>query len=148
MKTTMIAALSIATAATALPMAATAHADVLAGFQSPSGDIGCSMRIGSDGKGGVTCAVRGHTWVIVAPTPNCGSASGDWEFDLAQGNPPARGYSCAAGSLVDPGVQTLNYGQTRSMGTITCDSEPSGITCTDSSTGHFFFVSRDSYRLG
>jgi hypothetical protein len=58
LKITMIAALSIATAATALPMAAIAHADVLAGFQSPSGDIGCSMRIGSNGKGGVTCEVR------------------------------------------------------------------------------------------
>jgi hypothetical protein len=86
--------------------------------------------------------------VIVAPTPNCGSASGDWEFDLDQGNPPGRGYSCAAGSLVDPGVQTLDYGQTRSVGTITCDSETSGMTCTDTSTGHFLRVSRESYQLG
>lgn len=46
------------------------------------------------------------------------------------------------------GLQTLAYGQTRSIGAITCSSEPSGVTCTDSGTGHFFRVSRDSYELG
>jgi hypothetical protein len=35
-----------------------------------------------------------------------------------------------------------------SIGAITCDSEPSGVTCTNSSTGHFFRVSRESYELG
>jgi hypothetical protein len=42
----------------------------------------------------------------------------------------------------------LGYGQTRSLGAITCDSETSGITCTDTSSGQFFRVSRDSYQLG
>jgi serine/threonine-protein kinase len=36
----------------------------------------------------------------------------------------------------------LDYGQTRSVGAITCDSEPSGMACTDSSTGHYFRRSR------
>ena len=34
------------------------------------------------------------------------------------------------------------------VGTMTCDSETSGVTCTDTSTGHFFRVSRESYQLG
>ena len=55
---------------------------------------------------------------------------------------------CHGDTLRLPGEQTLNYGQTISAGTITCDSEPSGMTCTDSSTGHYFRVSRDSYSLG
>jgi hypothetical protein len=42
---------------------------------------------------------------------------------------------------------TLDYGQTHTIGTITCDSEPAGVTCTHSSTGHFFRLSRDSYQL-
>jgi hypothetical protein len=46
------------------------------------------------------------------------------------------------------GLQTLDYGQTRSVGTITCSSEPSGVACTDSSTGHFFRVSQESYDVG
>jgi hypothetical protein len=33
-------------------------------------------------------------------------------------------------------------------GNIACDSEPSGVKCTDSSTGHYFRVSRESYDLG
>jgi len=45
-------------------------------------------------------------------------------------------------------VPILDYGQTRSVGTLSCDSEPSGVTCTDSSTGHFFRVSSDSLQLG
>jgi hypothetical protein len=43
---------------------------------------------------------------------------------------------------------TLDYGQTRSLGAITCDSEPSGMTCTDAGSGHFFRLSRDSYQVG
>jgi len=43
---------------------------------------------------------------------------------------------------------TLGYGQSRSFGTITCDSEYTGMTCTDSSTGHYFRVSRETYELG
>jgi hypothetical protein len=45
-------------------------------------------------------------------------------------------------------MPTLDYGQTRSHGPFTCDSEPAGVTCTDNSTGQHFFVSTDSYQLG
>jgi hypothetical protein len=45
-------------------------------------------------------------------------------------------------------MPTLDYGQMRSVGAITCASEPSGVKCTDSSTGHFFRLSRESYELG
>ena len=45
-------------------------------------------------------------------------------------------------------LPTLAYGQTHTVGTITCASGPSGVTCTDSSTGHFFQVSREAYTLG
>jgi len=34
------------------------------------------------------------------------------------------------------------------VGTIRCDSETSGVTRTDTITGHFFRVSRESYQLG
>ena len=43
---------------------------------------------------------------------------------------------------------TPDYGQTHTVDTMTSDSEPSGVTGTDSSTGHFFRVLRDSYQLG
>lgn len=46
------------------------------------------------------------------------------------------------------GLGTLAYGKTASAGTITCDSEPASMTCTDSSTSHFFRMSQESYQLG
>jgi hypothetical protein len=45
-------------------------------------------------------------------------------------------------------ITTLDYGETRSIATITCDVEPWGVTCTDSTTGHFLRLSRGSYELG
>jgi hypothetical protein len=43
---------------------------------------------------------------------------------------------------------TLAYGQTKSAGVMSSDGEQSGVTCTDSSTGHYFHVSRDVLELG
>jgi hypothetical protein len=45
-------------------------------------------------------------------------------------------------------VPILEYGQTSSAGSITCDSEPEGMTCTDISSGHYFRMSRESNELG
>jgi hypothetical protein len=59
--------------------------------------------------------------------------------------------ACAGSAMIQIFVNAppvLGYGQTHSIGTITCDSEPSGVTCTDGSTGHFFRTSRESYQLG
>jgi hypothetical protein len=102
----------------------------------------------TNGKGAVACDI--HDYTDVAPPPTaCGS--GDWflgdDFKLDQGNPPY--LVCHTGGVINPPPKpTLEYGQTRSLDTITCDSEPSHMTCTDSSTGHFLRVSRDSYELG
>src|SRR6266567_8329755 len=64
MKFTMIAALSIATATTALPLTATAHADPISfRFLSPSGNIGCQMFHQDDDNGNAVCKIRHHTWV-------------------------------------------------------------------------------------
>jgi hypothetical protein len=43
---------------------------------------------------------------------------------------------------------TLAYGQTGSLGVITCTSEPFGITCTNTATSHFFRLSNESYDVG
>jgi hypothetical protein len=145
MKIGMIAAVAIAAAATSLPLAAIARADVHYEFQSPSGNIGCDLYAGSDGTGIAHCEIRDQTWVIAAPVPNCGSNPGGWQFSLDQGKGPGLGYSCAAGTLSQPGLATLDYGQTRSAGAITCDSEPAGMTCTDTGNGDYFRLSPESY---
>jgi hypothetical protein len=61
--------------------------------------------------------------------------------------PVAANIVCHSDSLRVPGEPTLDYGQTKSVGTFSCDSVLSGVKCTDS-TGHYFRASRGSYDLG
>lgn len=137
---TTLALVTPATVAAAIALSAIARADPQ-NFQSPSGNIYCLL--GSDG---VACDISDHTYQV-PPGPLCAQhiSWGD-RFSLTPGKPAAM--ECHGDTLRLPGEQTLNYGQTISAGTITCDSEPSGMKCTDSGTGHYFRVSRDSYDLG
>jgi len=139
MKIKMIAALSIATAA-ALPLAATAHALTTPSFQTPSGNIMCWV-----GDNFASCDVTNHTYA--APPGHCALAQNfDWRnFMLQKGTSPE--LRCSRPEDL-PTAMTLDYGQTYSVGVMTCHSETSGVTCTDNSTGHFFRVSRESYQLG
>jgi hypothetical protein len=150
----MIAALSIATAATALPLAAIAHADDnYQQFASPSGNIRCILN-GQDSPAPIAlCQIGEHTY---AAPPGSTRDGGPCEsgtdlgrdFRLDQGKPAHLTCTYSAlGSGFGP-WPTLGDGQTRSLGAITCDSETSGITCTDTSSGRFFRISRDSYQLG
>lgn len=156
MKTTLIIALSIAGAA-ALPLAAIANAcggggDVPADheFVTPSGNIACTLYSDSSG---VNCEVREHTWAVPAGTDGpygraCDFSFGGLEFYVNKGNPGNLGCYEGVSNFTASGMKTLDYGQTYSSGAISCDSEPSGVTCTDTATGHFFRVSRESYELG
>jgi hypothetical protein len=145
MRIAMIAAPWVATATAALPLAAVANADdAVYKFQSPSGNIICSMgSANNDAAAG--CEIHDYFYVPLPKPQDCHLAWGD-DFDLDQGT-PAR-FGCHGGVEAVPPLATLGYGQMHSAGPITCDSEESGITCTDFSTGHFFQVSRGSYQLG
>jgi hypothetical protein len=111
-------------------------------FRSPSGNINCTLST-PGGENAARCEVVEHTWTV-PPPPDCHMNSGD-RFGLAQGGAAVVG---CYGQEFPVAESTLGYGQTRSFGTITCDSEYTGMTCTDSSTGHYFRVSRDTYELG
>src|SRR5262249_55571357 len=144
MKIKMIAALSIATAATALPLA-TAHAIVTDSyiFQSPSGNIGCEMLEHDDGTDVAVCKIHDRTWASPPPGADGGcparTAAVAQDLTLSRGGTACVGvYPSQIWLALDYNKVTLDYGQTHTIGTITCDSEPSGVTCTDSSTGHFF----------
>jgi len=56
-------------------------------------------------------------------------------------------FGCYGQDMPAP-THILEYGQIQTLGPISCDSESVGITCTDNSTGHFFFVSRQTVNLG
>lgn len=141
----MIAAASSAAALTALVAAAVAHASNLYQFQSPSGNITCVMAALEAQAAEVSCEIADHTWVAPPRPQVCMGGWGD-RFDLTAGSPATM--ACHSDTTRGSGLSTLQYGDTRSVATLTCDSEPAGITCTDSGTGHFFRVSRESYELG
>jgi hypothetical protein len=146
-KTTInkLALTAAATAAAAIALSATSHADPdYQPFQSPSGNIHCEMTVNYKGTPYANCTVQHATYAgqlcqepglvipqfgidpgIPAHMPGCVGTNGGWAV-----------------------LPTLDYGDTRSVGPIVCDSEPAGVTCTDTSTGHFFRVSQDSYQLG
>jgi hypothetical protein len=140
MKIAALALVVPATVAAAIALPVTARADDR-NFQSPSGNIYCAMD-----TGGVACDISDFTYQP-PPPPECGKhiAWGS-RFTLAPGRPSA--IECHGDTLRVPGEPTLDYGKSISAGTLTCDSEPSGMKCTDSSTGHYFRVSRDSFNLG
>jgi hypothetical protein len=132
----------------------TAHADDdYQQFASPSGSIRCILN-GQNARLAM-CQIGDHTYAVEPGTARdqngglCppGSDLGR-DFRLDQGQPA---YVTCTYSAIGSGSGAwppLAYGQTRSLGTLSCDSEPAGITCTDSGTGHFFRVSRESYELG
>jgi hypothetical protein len=149
---TAITAIGMATAAGTIAFAATigvaATANAGTGsFQSPSGNIFCAI-----GVGGVTCEIADHTYVL-PPSP-CEHSAWGRRFHMEQGSAPV--IQCHNDTIrpsysspgPNPDVPILDYGHPQLAGLFTCDSEPSGLTCTDSSSGHLFRVSRESYQLG
>ncbi|AKK30316.1 hypothetical protein AB431_07505 [Mycobacterium sp. EPa45] len=126
-------------AAAVLPAAA--HADESYTFESPSGNVGCSLN-----PGGATCEIKSYTWFIPPPPDYFVGGRGN-VFLLTRGAEPVAGIWHSDHQFPD-GSPTLDYGQSRTAGTITCTSENTGITCADSGTGHFFRVSRETYQVG
>jgi hypothetical protein len=138
-------------AAATIGFAASSHANPFSEqFQSPSGDIACNLVNYppddhlSFGKNFVQCDIANHSWVAPQPPPQ-GRTDATSTFVLMRGQAPIVGYS--PGTLAATGP-LLDGAQTPFGGTIACRSEQSAIRCTDTSTGHFFRVSRESYELG
>ena len=117
-------------------------------FASPSGNIVCAMHTpDSTGQPAASCEIAEHDWVAPPESSyGCSLAAGSNQFRLDQGEPA--GFACMTQHLPPAFEQPLDYGATRSIGSITCASEPSGMTCADAGTGHYFRVSEESYDIG
>jgi hypothetical protein len=148
----MITGVCTAIAAATIALAASSHADPYsAQFQSPSGDISCNLvnyppldQHSVFGKNFVQCDVTNHSWVAPQPPPQ-GRTDATSTFVLMRGQAPIVGYS--PGTVGDAGPM-LDSAQTPHGGAISCSTEQSAVKCTDTSTGHFFRVSPESYELG
>lgn len=142
----VIAAAALAATMTAVPgTSAVAKADPneTFTFQTPSGNMACYL--GPAERDGTNGEVGEHTYSAPPPSPTCHLAWGD-RFVLAQGSQPV--LSCHGDTLRSAGLQRLDYSETAFSGAIRCSIESAGVTCTDTTTGHFFQLSRESYELG
>jgi hypothetical protein len=142
-KAAAIPSVSAISVTIAIWLAPVGHADSYFQFQSPTGNLDCADGVLND-KAFALCEIREHTWTAPPRPPACEGGWGD-RIGMEQGEAPSLG--CHTDTVRGVGLPTLGYGEQSSAGPITCDSETSGITCTDSSTGHFFAISRDSYEL-
>jgi hypothetical protein len=156
MKVIKLALTALATVAATIVLPATAQADDnYQQFASSSGNIRCLL-IGENNPAPIAmCQISDHTYVAPPEavraqdgTPCEQSSVSGCDIRVDQGK---QAYLTCSYSAIGSGFgqwPALAYGQTRSLGALTCDSEESGMTCTDSGTGHFFRISRDSYQVG
>jgi hypothetical protein len=133
----------------------------VAAFVTPAGQIVCML-----GADGVRCDYFAEDKAWEAPHP--GNCDLDWGSSLSVDR--TAGTSCVGDSIVakaalDSGLDSwrkasdpmvpwngmtlvaLPYGATIVVGTFRCDSATDGVTCTNESTGHGFFMSRESIRI-
>jgi hypothetical protein len=109
-------------------------------WQLPSGNIACKVGP-SSGAGYAICDVVDHTF-----SPSCPPGSGA-RVAMQQGQPPTF-VGCRSDTYATGQHVGMMYGFSWRSGAITCDSETSGVTCTDASTHHFFHLAREDYQIG
>jgi uncharacterized protein DUF6636 len=105
-------------------------------FQTPSQNIGCYLDSSQ-----VRCDIRERSW---SPPPKPASCELDWGQGIAVGDGDAE-FVCAGDTALG-GKATLGYGQSAQRGPFLCESAQDGLTCTNTASGHGFFLSKESYR--
>lgn len=117
--------------------AAPSLADDLLFFRSPTKNISCMIATGDYPV--VRCDLRELTRSNLPAPPDCDLDLGH-SFEIGPSDP--KGYlACVSDSVFDPSAITLAYGETISLGSFSCTSEKSGMTCTNPA-GHGFTISR------
>ena len=127
-----------ALAGTALLSAPVAAADIV-GFTSPSGNIGCML---SDDL--LRCDIAERDWSPPPRPSDCPSFTGYGQGISLNPTGPAR-FVCAGDTALGGGP-ALAFGEFQAGGGMSCNSEPSGMRCSNSD-GHGFTLSRQAYTL-
>ncbi|MEW6583564.1 MAG: DUF6636 domain-containing protein [Actinomycetota bacterium] len=133
--------LSLACAATAAVAAGPAMA-ASRQFQSPTGNIACWIEGGTS----VRCEITQRDW---SPPPKPRACRLDWGQGLVLGARNRPGFLCAGDTIQPPPSDpypVLRYGRSLRVGSITCTSARTGVTCTNRAR-HGFTLSRQRYRL-
>lgn len=109
-------------------------------FQTPSENIGCFLS-----RHDVRCDIRERTWSPPPEPKSCKKIGLDYGQGIAVGKTHAE-FVCAGDTSLG-GPDTLEYGQNARRGVFRCHSGQKGITCSNATNGHGFFLSRESYRI-
>jgi len=109
-------------------------------FETPSHNIGCYLDSRS-----VRCDIRERDWSPPPEPKSCIKFGVDWGQGIAVGAHRASFVCAGDTTLGGPGL--LGYGHSARRGPVYCVSRTAGITCSNSDTGHGFFMARARYRL-
>lgn len=123
------------------PSAITPDNNLHWGFQSPTGNIACDLD-GTVSPAVVSCEVREHSYQQQVK-PGCDAAWAN-RFILRQGQTVE--VNCYPGTDFRMALPVQEYGRPLTVGSLTCVlDETTGVTCKDSTTGHFFQAARQAY---
>lgn len=120
-----------------------ARADV-APFQTPSGNIQCSVGEDFDVPADVICTILRREGPPAAPTlAACGAGQGH-RFRLSEAGPVEA--SCDPAPVANPNAEVAPYGVAAQWGALRCLSTERGFEC-ENGDGHGFLLSRASQRV-
>lgn len=125
-------------ASAAMLTSPTATAD-LVGFTSPSGNIGCIL---TDEM--VRCDIASRSWDPPPRPADCPDFTGYGQGITLSPTGPAA-FVCAGDTTLGSGP-ALPFGQYEAGGGMSCNSEPSGMRCSNSD-GHGFVLAREAYQV-
>lgn len=108
-------------------------------FVTPSGNIACRMSTDE-----VRCDVTEQTWDLPAEPAGCTGTFGAGTVLTGTGSGEL---SCVSDSLVDPGLETLEYGTAIRRDGVLCASRETGVRCENEQTRHGFQVARAAFEL-
>ncbi|MDX1883039.1 DUF6636 domain-containing protein [Mycolicibacterium sp. 120270] len=126
-------------AAVAAVLGAPAAAAETTGFTSPSGNIGCIL---ADDL--LRCDIAERGWSPPARPADCPDYSDYGQGIVLHQTGPAR-FVCAGDTAMGGGA-VLPYGQFLAGGGMSCNSEPTGMRCSNSE-GRGFTISRQAHGI-
>ncbi len=112
-------------------------------FTSPSGNILCG--IFDDDSPGARCDMRTLTPSYTTPPADCEQDWGAYFWIGAHGR--SGELICVGDIVADPeSAPVLSYGRHITFAGVTCQSEESGVTCTNAA-GHGFTIAKANQRI-
>ncbi len=123
------------------PAAATPGTKHLARFQIPSHNIGCILAGGT-----ARCDLKHRTYKLPTRPKSCTHIV-DFGRGVEVDKTGAAHIVCAGDTALNPRDTVLPYSSSDRYGIFICQSQTAGVTCTNTTNGHGFFVSTRSYRL-